>query len=464
MSDFALYETDKKRIAIKNFFIVNPLISKTINIQTRKMRFYLLITGFILYTTTLVLGQTGVLGEAESLYKQGQYQQSIQKYELALIEEPNSAYIKGQIGFANLFLEKYENAKSYFTEAIELDPTVADYYNARGLAEAYLGNVNDAINDFTIAIEKDSKFAQAYLNRGSAYSSIGDTENSIQDLKVAETLDKKNPEINYQLGRLYSLKNDFKSSIKNYKVALNKGLDSEQILMSLALSYFKNNEFQKAANTYTQVIKRNPQNTDALNNRAVSYDKLGKKDLAEKDRNELYSITGVEFKDPNDYKFNRVDSKDGNFHLNLPSHWIVEKQVKDGEDKIIVTIPQKDKNPRFQAVKLTLSYNYNMQDNYGVGDPNGLVSFWQSSQLKNTETYVKYDLLSQKKFSLNGWSATRFLTLSQPTHNSPIFKMYELVTSKPDKLFYGYFQSSAQDFEFFYPTFDKIIESINFTN
>jgi len=426
------------------------------------MKFNLLLLNLILFTTTSLFTQSDVFNEAEVLYKQGRYEQSIKKYEVALIKKPNSAYIKGQIGFAYLFTKKYEDAKIHFTDAIAIDPKIADYYNARGLADAYLGNVSDAINEFTTAIEKDPKFAQAYLNRGSAYSSIGDTDNSIQDLKVAESLDTKNPEINYQLGRLYSLKKDYESSIKHYNIAKSKGLDKEQLYMSLALTYFKNNEFQKAANTYTKVLEKNSQNTDALNNRAVSYDKLGKKDLTEKDRNELYSITGVEFKDPKDYKFVRVDSEDRNFYLNIPSHWIVEKQSKDGEDKIIVTVPQKDKSPRFQAVKLTLSYNYNMQENYGISDPNGLVSFWQSSQLKNTEAYSKYDLLSQKKFALNGWSATRFLTLSQPSYNSPIFKMYELVTAKQNQLFYGYFQSSAQDFDFFQPTFNKIIESIDF--
>lgn len=425
------------------------------------MKKYLLLVGIFISITTLIQAQSGLIDEAENLYKNGKYEKAIDKFELALIEDPNSAFINGQIGFAHLFLENYEEAKVFFTDAIKIDPKVADYYNARGLAEAYMGNVNDAIREFTEAIELDPKFAQAYLNRGSAYSSMMETDKSIEDLKVAESLDNKNPEINYQLGRLYSDKKNYKASIKQYKIASKKGLSSTQTLMNLALVYFKSGDYQSAVNTYTQVLSDNPKNADALNNRAVSYDRLGKKTLAEKDRDKLYKLTGVEFKNPKDYKYERVDSKDGNFFLNLPTHWIVEKHAKDGEDKIIVTVPQKNKSSRFGAVRLTLSYNYNMQDLYGVGDPNELISFWQASQLKNTEAYSQYDLLSQKKFTMNGWSATRFLTLSQQNKNSLLLKLYELVTSKNNQLFYGYFQSSAKDFDFFEPTFEKIIESIN---
>lgn len=431
------------------------------NLNTEKMKKYFLIIGIFISITTLLHAQNGPFDEAEKLYKSGQYEKSIDKYNLALIESPKSAYIKGQIGFAYLFLEKYDRAKVFFTDAIKLDPQIADYYNARGLADAYLGNVNDAISEFTKAIDIDSKFAQAYLNRGSAYSSIGDTDNAIEDLKVAESLDNKNPEISYQLGRLYSIKNDYKSSIRHYKIAIKKGIKSTQALMSLALVYFKSSNYESAIKTYTEILKENPKNTDALNNRAVSYDKLGNTKLAEKDRDKLYSLTGVEFKNPKDYEYKRVDSKGGNFFLNLPNHWIVEKHENDGEDKIIVTVPQKEKSSRFAAVRLTLSYNYKMKENYNVSSPEQLVSFWQSSQLKNTETYNTYDLLSQKKFSVNGWSVTKFLTLSQMNSNSMMLKMYELVTAKENQLFYGYFQSAAKDFDFFYPTFDKIIKSIN---
>jgi len=424
------------------------------------MKKYLLLAGILIVLVVQLQAQNSPFDDAENLYKNGQYEKSIQKYELALIEKPKNSYIKGQIGFANLFLEKYEIAKVNFTEAIELDPSIADYYNARGLAEAYMGNVNGAISDFTKAIEKDSKFSQAYLNRGSAYSSIGDTDKSIADLKVAATLDNKNPEINFQLGRLYSNKEDYHSAIKNYNIAKKKGLNNDQLDMSLALVYFKSNEFQNAIDTYSKLLKKNPKNTDALNNRAVSYDRLGKTKLADKDRDKLFSLTGVEFKNPKDYKYERVDSKEGNFSIDLPSHWIVEKHTKDGEDKIIVTVPQKEKSSRFAAVRLTLSYNYNMQENYNVSHPEELIAFWQASQLKNTEAYNTYDLLSQKKYSVNGWSVTRFSTLSQVSPSSLILKMYELVTSKENQLFYGYFQSSAQDFEFFKPSFDKIIKSI----
>lgn len=398
---------------------------------------------------------------AEKQYKAHNYQKAIEFYQKSIDEYPKNSYISGQIAFAYLFLEKYEEAKINFQEALLKDSTISDYYNGLGLAKAYLGDVGGAANDFTEAIKLDPTFSQPYLNRGSAYSAMNKLDSAITDLESAEKLDSKNPEINFQLARMLYKKEEYEKSIKNYNIAEQKGLKSDDLYLSRASVYYKMKNIPKAIDDYSIILKKNPKSTDALNNRAVLYDQIGKKDLADKDRNTLYSITGVRFKDPREYKYEKIESKNGYFTIEVPTHWIVESTSSDSEDRIVITVPQKKENPKFNAVNITLSFNYNMALKYGVSREEELVQFWQNSQIKNTENYKEYDLISQKQFMLNGWKATNFLTQSQIDDKSPKINMYELVTAKPNQLFYGYFQSLTEDFKYYQPIFDKIIKTIN---
>ena len=424
------------------------------------MKIYL-ITLILFANISIGLSQNSqAFKDAEKFFKEGKYEKSIDLYKKSLKENSKNSYIYGQLAFAQLFLSQYEESQMNFTEAIQLDSSVSDYYNGRGLSKAYVGDVHGAIDDFTKSIELDPNFSQAYLNRGSAYTSIEKIDKAIDDLNVALELDKQNPDINFQLARLLYKNKKLNESIEQYNKAEKKGLNSEDLYLSRASVYYKLKDYENAIKDYSTIIKKNPKQTDALNNRAVLYDEIGKKDLAEKDRQTLYKITGVTFKDPKEYKYERINSKNGYYSIEIPTHWEIAMESTNSEDKINITVPQKDANERFQTVVITLSYNYDMSSNYGVGNEDELINFWQQSQLKNTDGYKTYDLISQKQFMLNGWKALNFLTKSQRNDNTYELLMYELVTAKQDQLFYGYFQSASQDFKYYQPIFDRIMKSL----
>lgn len=424
------------------------------------MKIYLVSLVLLVNLSSAFSQNSPTFKKAEKLYQEHKYQESIGLYEKSLSETPKSSYIYGQIAFAHLFLTHYEESQTNFNEAIQLDSTIADYYNGRGLTKAYSDDVYGAIDDFTKSINLDPKFAYAYLNRGSAYTSVEKIDSAIADLNVALDLDKKNPDINFQLARLLYKNKDMQGSIDQYIKAEKKGLKSEDMYLSRASVYYKMKDNNNAIKDYTTILKMNPKSTDALNNRAVLYDEMGKKELAEKDRKALYDITGVTFKDPKDYVYERVSSENGLYSIEVPNHWDVKFESKESEESMVITVPQKDANARYQTVIITLSYNYDMEKNYGVSNEDALVQFWQQSQIKNTQGYKSYDLVSQKQFMLNGWKALSFLTQSQRDDNTLKLIMYELVTTKQDQLFYGYFQSAAEEFKYYQPIFDTMIKTI----
>eukprot|EP00276_Gloeochaete_wittrockiana_P009641 CAMPEP_0184645256 /NCGR_PEP_ID=MMETSP0308-20130426/1752_1 /TAXON_ID=38269 /ORGANISM="Gloeochaete witrockiana, Strain SAG 46.84" /LENGTH=116 /DNA_ID=CAMNT_0027074133 /DNA_START=116 /DNA_END=463 /DNA_ORIENTATION=+ len=69
----------------------------------------------------------------------------------------------------SLFLEEeYEKALEKYSTAIELDPTVANYFASRALTYIQLEKYTDAITDADAAVELDPNFADAYLWKGRA--------------------------------------------------------------------------------------------------------------------------------------------------------------------------------------------------------------------------------------------------------------------------------------------------------
>lgn len=424
------------------------------------MKLYLL---FLLFLSSFNLSysqKSENLKIAEQYYNTGNYVQAIDFYQKVLLKEPKNSYLFGQIGFAYLFLSKYEQSKLNFSDAILIDSTIADYHNGRGLANAYLGDVNSAIGDFTKAIKLDPSFSHAYLNRGSAYTTIENNDLAIEDLLEAEKLDKQNPEINYQLARLYYKKVNYEKSIEHYNISERKGIKSEDLYMSRASVYYKMKNFEMAIKEYTNIIEKDPKNTEALNNRAVMYESIGRKDLAEQDRDSLYKITGVKFKDPSTYKYKKVTSKNGYFSLDIPTNWEINNTSTENEENMVIKISKKESNPRFEIVAVTLSYNTEMKERYGISGESELMNFWQQSQIKNTQDYLEYRIISQKQFMINGWKAINFVTLSQKTKNDYKLNMFEAVLGKENELFYGYFQAPSVDFAYYQPIFEKMLKSI----
>ncbi len=87
--------------------------------------------------------------------------------------------------------EKYEDAVSFFTKAVDHSPKNAQAFLNRGGARLHLREFESAIGDFDRAIEVDPSYALAYANRGSAQSELGRHEQALADCNEAIRLDPR---------------------------------------------------------------------------------------------------------------------------------------------------------------------------------------------------------------------------------------------------------------------------------
>lgn len=99
-----------------------------------------------------------------------------------LKEKGNAAYKKRQ----------WNNAVSYYKEAIKLNDQNATYYSNRAAALLELGCFQQAEDDCTKAIFLDKKSVKSYLRRGTARESLLLNKEALQDFKHALVLEPQN--------------------------------------------------------------------------------------------------------------------------------------------------------------------------------------------------------------------------------------------------------------------------------
>jgi tetratricopeptide (TPR) repeat protein len=94
-------------------------------------------------------------------------------------------YLKAQ---ALITSGKYDEAISELTAAIEIDPTVADYFTMRGELYRNKSDVISAISDYSKSIELNPNSAEVYYLRAICYYSTKEYNKAWEDVHKAQNL------------------------------------------------------------------------------------------------------------------------------------------------------------------------------------------------------------------------------------------------------------------------------------
>ena len=145
--------------------------------------------------------------------------------------------------------ERFQDAITAYTAAIEKNPTSFLSYNCRGLSYCSLDQYKKGIADYTMAIRLCPQNDKVYFNRGLAYQNLEELEKAIADYTMAI-------ELNPQDAAAY----------------FNRGV-----------AYQDSGEHKKAIEDYSKAIELDPEDADAYKIRGEAYAELGQQDAAEAD-------------------------------------------------------------------------------------------------------------------------------------------------------------------------------------
>ena len=106
-------------------------------------------------------------------------------------EDAATAATYHSLGRKLLQEDRFEEAIEQLTEAVKLDPVLAQAYNARGYAHFRLKQYAEALADFDRAIKLYPGYANAYVNRAATRRASGDKAGAAADQAMARELTAK---------------------------------------------------------------------------------------------------------------------------------------------------------------------------------------------------------------------------------------------------------------------------------
>ncbi|KAI8391321.1 uncharacterized protein BYT42DRAFT_190123 [Radiomyces spectabilis] len=114
----------------------------------------------------------------------------------------------------NAFFQRKEYTKAivHYSQAIDLDPSVAVYFVNRAMAYLKLNRYLEAERDCTRGLQLQPKNVKALWRRGIALRELGRVEEARKDFEVALALEPGNQAVKEELGKLPPLKSSGKTS------------------------------------------------------------------------------------------------------------------------------------------------------------------------------------------------------------------------------------------------------------
>lgn len=189
---------------------------------------------------------------------------------------------------------KMKDALVELDQAINLDPNCGEFYFRRGDCLLELDKLNDAYADFTKAIQLEPRHYPAYKRRARLNYERGKLDEALKDYTSAE---KVSPNL-IERAEIIKLKAKMHSSMKKYDLAiidLTQSMAFDRTAHALMLrgnQYYSIKQYKKAVDDYTEAISLNsPKLQERLYTmRADAYEKMGRFDLAKKDRKDAKSM------------------------------------------------------------------------------------------------------------------------------------------------------------------------------
>jgi len=205
-------------------------------------------------------------------FEQNNYDAAIQELTEAIRLDPNmaEAYAYRARSYNGINPPNRNQALADANSAIRLNPRLAMGYYARGRTYRYMNDNDRAIADYTESIRLDPNFATAYYNRGNAYLDKNDYDRAIADYTQSIRLDPNDADAYYNRGYAYGNKNDYDRAIADYTEAIRLNPNYSSAYNNRGNAYLAKRDYDRAIADFNQALRLNPNNTYARDNLALA--------------------------------------------------------------------------------------------------------------------------------------------------------------------------------------------------
>ncbi|MFU8802406.1 MAG: tetratricopeptide repeat protein [Bradymonadaceae bacterium] len=148
---------------------------------------------------------------------------------------PERARLLALEAYANFYLDKVEEARVLFNEAVRADGTSWTAILGRAMVHEHKGYLRATLLDVDRAIELDDQESQPFAIRASVYLRSGALEEAERDFGSAVELDPADEEARLQLARLQALDRRTAAAIETLEPLVEEGEDPEFVIPAALL-------------------------------------------------------------------------------------------------------------------------------------------------------------------------------------------------------------------------------------
>ena len=203
---------------------------------------------------------------------QGQMEEAIEEYNLAIEIQPNYTLAYNNLGIAYKALGRTEDSLMAYNKAISLQPaSVKPHYKAKphynlGIAYKDLEQYDEAEKEFRAALDLKKDFPEAHFNLGLVYEKTGRMKEAVSEYQTGLRLNPEDAMAHYRLGNLWSDQGNLKEAVMEYKEAIASNPDYSPPRFRLGVAYEDLAQLDKAIEQYQEAIDINPDDALSHNN------------------------------------------------------------------------------------------------------------------------------------------------------------------------------------------------------
>jgi tetratricopeptide (TPR) repeat protein len=195
-------------------------------------------------------------------FQRGYFEQAESFFRQAVRDDPTSAEAFYGVGSACLNLQKTAEARTSFERATELVPgypdTVPNAWNNLGLLATREGRTDQAIGYFQQALQLNPEHLIALQNLGNAYRQQKNWGQARRVLEHAVAVSPGDPESNYSLGMVFAQTDDPGRAYEYLQRALKSRPAYPEALNNLGILYLRTQRRDEAVATFEECIRVAP--------------------------------------------------------------------------------------------------------------------------------------------------------------------------------------------------------------
>ena len=213
------------------------------------------------------------------------YKEAIQDLKAAEKVEPTNSKIYAEEADIYAMQKQFDNGIEAATLAIKYRQGKPDknIFHSRSMMYSAKGQFSKAVEDMDSFLKIDPGKSKAYMWRATAYEQAGQLGKALIDYETA--LKKSNSyEYRFHIARILEKQGKFREGIEEMTAVIKQNPEEDEAWNRRGTLYCKIGNYKEAVSDYTKALATSYGSQETIYRaRGKAYEKLGQKDLAQKD-------------------------------------------------------------------------------------------------------------------------------------------------------------------------------------